>query len=151
MTNHSHLLTASTRTLNILAAAVWYIGGVVLLLKAVSLLSEAKLIYIGPFWPWVAVGIGVLIGGLKAKYLFSKACKKNLARIATLEHPKLWQFFRPGFFLALALMITLGATLSRMAQGNYPFLIAVAALDLTIAIALLGSSIVFWKQGAFVK
>jgi hypothetical protein len=127
---------------------VWYLGGIVLLLKAYSLLAEAKHINPAPFWLWVGVGAGVLIGGLKAKYLFSKACKKNLARIAALEQPKLWQFFKPGFFLGLALMIMLGATLSRVAQGSYPFLIAVAAIDLTIAVALLGSSIVFWKQGA---
>ena len=141
--------TVSARTLNILAALVWYIGGVILLLKAGSLLAEADMLRPGQPWPWLAVGIGLLIGGLKAKVLFSKSCQKNLSRIAALEQPKFWQFFRPGFFLGLALMITLGATLSRMAQGNYPFLIAVAALDLTIAVALLGSSYVFWKRNAF--
>jgi len=44
------------------------------------------------------------------------------------------------------LMILIGAALSHFAHGNYPFLIAIAVLDLTIAIALLGSSYVYWKQ-----
>ncbi len=150
MTEQAQTLTVSARILNILAALVWYIGGIVLLLKAGSLLAEAEALQPGQPWPWLAVGLGVFIGGLKAKFLFIKSCQKNISRIAALENPKIWQFFRPGFFLGLALMITLGATLSRMGQGNYPFLIAVAALDLTIAVALLGSSYVFWKQNAFV-
>ena len=151
MTNPSQQLSVSALTLNILAAMVWYVGGIVLLLKAGSLLVEARMLNPVPFWPWFAVGIGLAVGGIKAKFLFSKSCQKNIYRIAGLDNPKIWQFFRPGFFVGLALMITLGASLSRLAQGNYPFLIAVAALDLTIAVALLGSSYVFWKQGAFVK
>ncbi|MFQ5421433.1 MAG: hypothetical protein ACE5EY_13845, partial [Anaerolineae bacterium] len=92
---------------------------------------------------------GLFFGGLKAYYIFRKSCRKNLERIARLEAPKIWQFYRPGFFLALALMITLGATLSRMASGNYPFLIAVAILDFSISFALLGSSIIYWQHRAF--
>jgi len=43
-------------------------------------------------------------------------------------------------------MIITGATLSNLAHGNYPLLIAIAALDLAIAVALLGSSYVFWER-----
>ncbi len=43
-------------------------------------------------------------------------------------------------------MILLGAVLSRMAHGHYAFLIGVAALDFSIAMALLGSSYVFWQR-----
>jgi len=42
-------------------------------------------------------------------------------------------------------MILTGATLSRMAHGNYPFLIGVAIVDFSISVALLGSSYVFWR------
>jgi hypothetical protein len=48
-------------------------------------------------------------------------------------------------------MILAGATLSRLAHNNYAFLIGVGILDISIAVALLGSSYVFWKQKAFVK
>ena len=98
---------------------------------------------------WIFVGIALLLGGLKARYLFSKSCRKNLARIKTLDQPRIWQFFRPRFFLLLALMILTGAMLSRLAEGHYPSLVGVGALDLSLAIALLGSSIVFWQQRAF--
>jgi hypothetical protein len=144
------MLSASIRTLNILAALVWYVGGLVLLLKGGSLLLEAASIKPQLLWPWLTMVAGPTIGLVKARFLFSKSCRKNLARIELLKQPKLWQFFRPGFFMALVVMILAGATLSRLAHNNYPFLIGVALLDLSLAMALLGSSYVFWKQKAFV-
>lgn len=143
--------SVSARSLNILAALVWYIGGLVLLLKGRSLLVEAEALAPGLVWPWLAVIAGLLLGGLKARFIFRKSCRRNLDRIAALEQPKIWQFFRPGFFVALVVMIAAGASLSRLAQGSYPFLIAVATLDLALAVALLGSSIVFWRRKAFSK
>ena len=98
-----------------------------------------------------AVGVALLAGGLKARFLFSRNCEKNLARIAALEQPMVWQFFRPGFFVFLAAMILVGATLSRLAHGRYAMLIGVAALDLALAVALLGSSYVFWREKAFMR
>jgi hypothetical protein len=145
------MLVVSTRTLKILAALVWCVGGTLLLFKGGSLLVEADALQPGEGWPWLAAVAGLLLGGLKAKFLFNRSCQRNLDRIAALDRPRVWQFFRPGFFTALAVMILVGATLSRLAHNNYPFLIGVAILDLGIAIALLGSSHVFWKQKAFAK
>lgn len=140
------MLTVSPRVLKVLAAAFWHIGGLVLLLKARSLLLEADSINGAAIWPWLAAGTAVLLGSLKAHYLFVKSCRKNMVRIDGLERPYLWQFFHPGFFAALTLMIATGATLSQLAHGHYPFLIGVALLDLSIAVALLGSSYVFWQN-----
>ena len=140
------MLTVSHRALNILAALVWYVGGIVLLIKGCSLLMEAEILQPDQHWPWTAAGVALLIGAIKAKFLFAKSCRKNLTRIAALKQPKIWQFFRPIFFLFLSLMILTGAALSRLAHGNYPFLLGVAGVDITIAIALLGSSYVFWKE-----
>jgi uncharacterized membrane protein len=145
------MLTVSTRTLNILAAFVWYVGGIVLLLKGSSLLAEAHSLRPEHGWLWLAAVAGSFIGGAKAKFLFSRSCQKNLVRIASLDRPGIWQFFSPWFFAILAVMILTGATLSRLAHNNYAFLIGVGILDVSIAVALLGSSYVFWKQKAFVK
>ena len=139
----------SARTLNILAALVWYAGGIVLLLKGGSLLVEAEALMPGKVWPWLAGILALSLGGWKARFIFAKSIKKNLARIAALERPRVWLFFSPGFLVALAAMIATGATLSRLAEGSYPLLIAVAVLDLSIAVALLGSSVVYWRQRAF--
>ncbi|MEA1978585.1 MAG: hypothetical protein U9N80_11880 [Chloroflexota bacterium] len=145
------MLTVSARTLNILAALVWYIGGIRLLQKGIDLLIEANAMESELAWPWVAGFVGLALGGLKARYLFTNSIKKNLIRIEGLSQPKIWQFFSPGFFAALTIMILAGVTLSRMAHNNYPLLIVVAILDIGIAIALLGSSYVYWTQKAFVK
>ncbi len=117
-----------------------------LLFKGCSLLVEAGRLRPGQDWLWIAAAAGPFIGGLKAHFIFSKTCQGNLDRIAALDHPGIWQFFRPGFFAFLAIMILAGVTLSRQAHNNYVFLISVAILDISIAIALLGSSYVFWKQ-----
>jgi len=145
------MLVVSTRSLRILAALVWYVGGTLLLLKGSSLLVEADALKPGEGWPWLAAVAGLFLGGLQGKFLFNRSCQRNLDRIAALDRPRVWQFFRPGFFATLTVMILVGVTLSRLAHNNYPFLIGVAILDLGIAIALLGSSHVFWKQKAFVK
>ena len=43
-------------------------------------------------------------------------------------------------------LVLTGATLSRLAHGNYTALIAVATLNLSLATALLTSGFVFWKR-----
>lgn len=139
----------SARTLNILAALVWYGGGVVLTVKAASMLAEASELRPGGVWHWAAGAAGFVAGLLKARYLFSRACRKNLRRIASLERPRVWQFYRAWFLAILVVVSVTGATLSRMAHGNYTFLLVMAGLDLSIGIALLGSSFVFWRERAF--
>lgn len=145
------MFIVSHHVLKILAALVWYVGGIVLLIKGGGLLLEAELLQPDKHWPWSAAIAALLIGGIKAKFVFSKSCRKNLDRIAALDQAKIWQFFRPVFFLFLLLMILIGAALSSLSHGNYQFLLGVAALDLTIAIALFGSSYVFWQRSAPVE
>ena len=124
-----------------------------LLIKGFSLLIEAYSLKPEQYWPWLAIVVGPVIGSIKGKFIFRKSCLKNLARINTLNQPKIWQFFKPWFFAVLAIMISFGATMARMAhtQHNYYFLIAVSMVDIDIAIALLWSSYIFWRQKAFSK
>jgi len=136
------------RILKILAAAIWYIGSLILLLKGSQLLLEAYSLRPELAWIWLAVVMGVLLGIVKARYIFNRSCRRNLRRIDALNSPKLWQFFSPKFFLALAVMISAGAILSRLAHGIYPFLIGVGALDIALSSALLISSHVYWVRPA---
>jgi len=123
----------------------------VLLVKGFSLLAEAYSLKPEQYWPWLAVVVGPVIGSVKGKFVFRKSCLKNLARIDALNQPKIWQFFKPWFFLVLVIMILFGATMARLAhtQHNYYFLIGVAIVDIDIGIALLWSSYMFWKEKAF--
>jgi hypothetical protein len=140
------MLNVSTRSLKILSALFWYIGGIILITKGISLLFDAAELKQNRAWLLgLAIFTGLAIGILKAAFLFSKSCRKNLLRIDTLTNPKIWQLFRPGFFIFLLLMTITGTTLSRLAQNHYFFLVGVAILDFSIAVALLGSSYVFWK------
>lgn len=95
-------------------------------------------------WPLYSAFIGIIIGGIKATYLFNKSCNKNLERIEKLSEPYLWQFFKPQFFVFLTIMVATGATLSRVAHGNYLWLIGVGIVDLSVGMALLISSKTFW-------
>jgi hypothetical protein len=145
------MFAASTLTLKILAAVLWYSGAIVLLIKGTTLLLEADELQPGRHWTWLTVVLGLSIGWLKVMFIFRRSCQKNLARITLLSAPRIWQFYRPGFLLFLVAMIMLGSTLSRMAHGNYPFLIAMVILDFSLATALFGSGTVFWQQQAFKK
>lgn len=140
------MLNTSSLTLKRLAALVWYIGVVVLLVKSTVLFLAADRIGAGLLLIILAVLSGLAIGWIKAKYLFIKMCDRNLKRINALKQPMLWQFYRFRFFIFLGLMVSLGAYLSKLAQGDYLMLIALATVELSIAIALLVSSYCFWKE-----
>lgn len=132
----------SARTLVILAATVWYVGAVVLLVKGAFMVRTASAMHPGP-WPWITASVGLLAGWLRADVIFGRACRRNVERIARLDRPRAWQFFRPWFFAALAVMIAGGAAASRFAQGHYGPTFVVGSLDLSIAVALLGGSLPF--------
>ena len=146
MRDFFEVLNSSHKQLQIAAALTWYIGGFVLALKANPLLQEAALLQPSSSAIQWSILCGLLIGALKAKYLFSKSCSRNINRINQLEQPKLWQFFRPRFILFLLLMITLGSLLSKQAHGDFNYLIGVATVDISLATALLGSSYLFWSK-----
>ncbi|MCW8830494.1 MAG: hypothetical protein OQK32_03130 [Gammaproteobacteria bacterium] len=140
------MFNASLHTLKLLASLIWYSGFIVLFIKGGKLLLEAEKLSPGQAWTWLALLAGLGIGIIKAKYLYSKLCIKNLARINALQQPKIWHFYRLRFFVFLCLMVVLGLFLSRYIQGNYPMLITMAILELSIATALLGSSHYLWNE-----
>lgn len=139
----------SHRSLIIIAGIVWYGGGISLLLKGWVLIKHAYLIDAQSNWAFIAAVVGVIAGLLKGMSIFNKSCKKNIKRIHALPNPRIWQCLRPGMLIFLAIIIPAGAWMSRAAIENYTFLCLVGGLDLSISIALLTSSLVFWKLKAF--
>ena len=139
-------MTRQTSYLKTLALLTWLLGSVLLLLKGVDLYRQAAALRQGASLNYLPFVVGAAVGAVKAKFLFLHACRKNLSRIDALTEPKLWQFFRPGFFLFLFCMITLGFWMSRAAEGSYGYLLAVASLDLALAVALAGSLVGFKRS-----
>ncbi len=140
------MLNTTPNTLIKLAALVWYTGVVVLIIKSTALFLEALRGGADARLILMAVLCGIVIGKMKAKYLFYDTGKKNIDRINLLTNPKLWQFYRKRFFLFLCLMVTLGKYLAGIAHGENMALIALAVLELSIAFALGLSSHCFWKK-----
>lgn len=142
-----NIFRTSKKTLVILAAIVWYIGAMILFRSGLELLSLARELRPGSSWQWLFIALGVCLGVVQARTIFTRSCQKNIQRIRDLKDPKIWEFFRPSFFLALAVMITTGVVLDHLSQGIYFFMVAVAGLDFALSISLLGSSLIFWKEG----
>ncbi len=134
------------KSLIIISALIWYAGSISLFIKTITLLKNAYNIHSNVMIIIISVLLGIVIGFFKGKYLFIKSCRKNVQRINELRKVRLWLFFKPSFMIALALMIATGATLSRLAEGNYAALLGVSILDLTISTALFYSSFVYWEK-----
>lgn len=128
------------RIVLILAAVMWLGGAASLLSKGSFLLISAHGLTPQSLWPWAAAALGVIAGIIKARFVMSKSCKKNIRRICSIPRPMPWHFFSKKFFVALMLMIAAGVTMSRLAQGHFERLCVVGCLDLSIGIALLISS-----------
>lgn len=139
------MFLTNKKTLKILAALVWLIGGAVLMLKGYSLLKNANLIHFNMENISIVLVISFILGQVKSKYIFEKFCIKNLIRIQQINEPKIYQFFELRFFFLLALMILAGLTLSILAEDNYIFLLSLAGLDIALSTALIKSSLTFFK------
>ena len=136
-------MRVSHTALKALAAATWYIGSGVLLYKGTGYLLEAGTE--GALVPPLVAGLlGVATGVARGRTMFLEACRRNLARIDGLARPRVWQFFRAGFFIALAAMIAAGVALAWVAQLGYWGAVVVGGLELVIGSALLTSSTAFW-------
>lgn len=140
------MFNTSHRILKLLAAIIWYSGVVVLFIKGISLLFEAETLHPGSIWTVLAFLFAISFGAIKAKFLFKPVCIKNLKRITELKHPRLWNVYRTRFFAFLFSMVILGSFLSQTSQGNYPLLITVIIIDISVGTALLLSSFCFWQK-----
>ena len=120
-----------------------------MLFKGGALINDAHALNPQSSWTYLAPILGIIVGLLKGRILFSRSCEKNIVRIKAIDDPRIWQCYRPVFLIFLAIIIPTGAWMSRAAAGNFTFVCLVGALDLSIACALLSSSIVFWKSNAF--
>jgi hypothetical protein len=141
----------NTKPILSLALFVWYWGAAILIWKGHRLNHDALELQSNSFTYSTVLLLGIFIALIKTKFVFIKSCHRNIHRILSLKHPHLWNFFSGKFFVALTIMILTGAYLSRIAQGNYTFLVGVSLLDYSIGFALLFSSYPYWMVLFFDK
>jgi hypothetical protein len=140
------MFNTSHQVLKLLAAFIWLSGVVVLYIKGVSIFFEAESIKTESILSRLFFILAIIFGFIKAKFLFKPVCIKNLKRIKSLKQPKLWEFYRFRFFIFLFSMVLLGSFLSHQAHDNYPLLITVLIIDISVGTALLTSSMCFWQK-----
>ena len=134
------------RTLKIVSALIWYAGAISMTAKGGQLLFSAYHPDYGAGLAWSLLTSGVLLGLVKAKLVLHRFCLRNLARIELLDDPKWWQFYSPGFLIALAIMITAGVVMSRVAQGHFAGQIVVGSIDILLGSGLLVSGVAFLQK-----
>lgn len=130
-----------------LAAFIWFFGGIVLVTKGCMMLKAA--FALDPLMLWVVVAFigGIIVGLIKARFIFTHALKKNLKRIQGLSLPVYpWQCYRIGFFIFLAVVITLSKFMTEWSSGHFVYILLIAALDLSIATGLLSTGFLFWRK-----
>lgn len=135
-----------SKTLKTLAGLIWLVGGLVLLTVGVERLVEVGKVSPADVPTWGVAAGALCLGALKARLIFVRFGRRNLARIDRLPHPRLWQFFPPGFLAALGLMIISAGLIHRLTAGSGTGLLIAAGIDLTIGFALLGSLDVWLKE-----
>lgn len=140
------MMNVSRNTVIIVAAVIWHAGGIALLLKGSALIGGAYRMGHEPIGAVIAALVGIGAGFIKGGLLFSRNCERNIKRIKAMAEPNIWHCFKPGMLVFLSVVIPAGAWMSRAASGNYMLLCLIGSLDLSISVALLTSSRVFWKK-----
>lgn len=135
--------TPHHKVLKWLAAAIWYTGGLMLLLKGLSWLTQAGSLG-GPVWPLAAATVALVVGLARGRTVFRRACVRNLERIRGLRRPRPWHVFRPVFFLALLGMFAIAVVFGQVARTGYAGRVVIGGLDLVIGISLLTGATAFW-------
>lgn len=96
----------------------------------------------------ISIAISIIIGVAKGRFVLSKTARRNKSRIDSIEGPlKVHHVYAKSFYFLIAGMIALGVTLRTFNEylGGY---VVVAAVYCGIGLALMVSSLTYWKQDA---
>ena len=94
----------------------------------------------------ISIAISIIIGVVKGRFVLSKTARRNKSRIENIEGPlKIYHVYAKSFYILIAGMIALGVTLRTYNEslGGY---VVVAPVYCGIGLALIVSSLVYWKS-----
>ncbi len=128
------------------AAIIWGIGVMALLTKSSLIFMEAAKKGAPVMILALAAAAAVIIGIIKSKTLFIPTCRENIHRIMGLKSPRIWQCYRPRFFLFLFLMVSFGTWAHGAASGSSGWLVLLGGLELSVSTALFLSWKCFLEQ-----
>ena len=130
-----------------LAGSIWGLVGLFLMIRGVMMYqvaletqnaTQTALI--------ISIVIATIIGVAKGKFVLSKTARRNKSRIESLEGPlKVHHVYAKSFYFLIAGMILLGVSLRTFNEylGGY---VVVAAIYCGIGLALMVSSLTYWKR-----
>jgi len=96
----------------------------------------------------ISIIVALIIGGAKGKFVLTKTARRNKTRIDQLAEPlKTHQVYDKAFYFFIIGMMALGFLLRTFNEflGGY---VVVAAIYCGIGVALMVSSLVYWKSPA---
>ncbi|CAI2717780.1 hypothetical protein [Nitrospina watsonii] len=130
-----------------LAGGIWGLVGLFLLVRGIDMYFLAMNSQ-GSSRQAVIISLvaALLIGSAKGKFVLTKTARRNKNRIDQLDPPlKMHQVYAKPFYLFIALMMGVGYMLRHWNEhlGGY---VVVAAIYCGIGIALIVSSLVYWKN-----
>ena len=129
-----------------LAGSIWGLVGLFLIVRGVVMYQEAlNTQNASQTALMISIAIALVIGVAKGKFVLSKTARRNKSRIDNIQEPlKIHHVYAKSFYFLIAGMIALGVTLRTFNEylGGY---VVVAAIYCGIGLALMVSSLTYWK------
>ncbi len=132
-----------------LAGSIWGLVGLFLMIRGVTLYQTALETQNATQTALaISIAISIIVGVAKGRFVLSKTARRNKLRIENIEGPlKIHHVYAKSFYILIAGMILLGVSLRTFNEylGGY---VVVAAIYCGIGLALMVSSLIYWKQDA---
>jgi len=130
-----------------LAGSIWGLVGLFLVIRGAGMYQAALETQNATQTAlMISIAIAVIIGVAKGKFVLSKTARRNKSRIDSIDEPlKVHHVYAKSFYFLIAGMILLGVSLRTFNEylGGY---VVVAAIYCGIGLALMVSSLTYWKK-----
>lgn len=136
------MFKVSTKILLLITASIWMTACCILLARSYIWANDMSFTHLA-----LAIPIGIILGSIKTKFIFSKLNQKNITRINSYkEKVSIWNFHINKDKLLILLMIIIGVILRRT-----PFIPKELLMPLYLGIGLSMFYVVIMYITAFIK
>lgn len=136
------MFKVSTKILLLITASIWMTACCILLVRSYIWANDMSFTQLA-----LAIPIGIILGSIKTKFIFSKLNQKNITRINSYkEKVSIWNFHINKDKLLILLMIIIGVILRRT-----PFIPKELLMPIYLGIGLSMFYVVIMYITAFIK